>query len=108
MMSVPSCVGTELSSIPAQVPYLFADNAKVKTWRKKLQTNRRGEAQGRPRVGRAVPCSATTATARWRLPTCTALADVAKVSWYPLQKGPAHAQLADAPRHSARTISAAN
>ncbi len=39
MMSVPSCVGTELSSIPAQIPYLFADNAKVEVWRKKLQTS---------------------------------------------------------------------
>ena len=96
MMSVPSCVGTELSSIPAQIPYLFADNAKVDAWRKKLQTS----GKTKRKVGLVWAGSPVFGNDRYRsmaLADLHTLADVAKVSWYPLQKGPAHAQLADAP-----------
>ncbi|WP_027802022.1 tetratricopeptide repeat protein [Paraburkholderia dilworthii] len=96
MMSVPSCVGTELSTIPADVPYLFADEAKVKAWHKRLIKT--GAANRK--AGLAWAGSPTFGNDRYRsmvLSELHALAGVAKVSWYPLQKGPAHAQLADAP-----------
>ncbi|WOD17834.1 tetratricopeptide repeat protein [Paraburkholderia kirstenboschensis] len=97
MMSVPSCVGTELSTIPAELPYLFADDAKVKAWRKKLKKT--GHANRR--AGLVWAGSPTFGNDRYRsmaLADLHALARVANVDWYPLQKGPAHAQLAVAPQ----------
>ncbi|CAB3737764.1 hypothetical protein LMG27174_06398 [Paraburkholderia rhynchosiae] len=97
MMSVPSCVGTELSTIPADVPYLFANETKVKAWRKRLKPT--GDT-GR-KVGLVWAGSPTFGNDRYRsmaLSDLHALAGVAKVSWYALQRGPAHAQLADAPQ----------
>jgi tetratricopeptide (TPR) repeat protein len=97
MMSVPSCVGTELSNIPAGLPYLFADHAKVKAWRKKLK--KPGHANRR--AGLVWAGSPTFGNDRYRsmaLADLHALARVGNVEWYPLQKGPAHAQLAVAPQ----------
>ncbi|RQH05993.1 tetratricopeptide repeat protein [Paraburkholderia dinghuensis] len=37
MMSMPSCVGTELDTIPAEVPYLFARPADIEAWRPRVQ-----------------------------------------------------------------------
>jgi tetratricopeptide (TPR) repeat protein len=96
MTSVPSCVGTELSTIPAEVPYLFADHAKVKAWRKKLKKT--GDAKRR--AGLVWAGSPAFGNDRYRsmaLADLHALADVANVDWYPLQKGAAHAQLSSAP-----------
>ncbi len=52
LMSVPSCVGTELSTIPADVPYLFADEAKVDMWRERVDNGRRLATQDWSGVGR--------------------------------------------------------
>jgi tetratricopeptide (TPR) repeat protein len=45
LMSLPGALGTSLATIPAQVPYLRADSARVENWRARL-SNGRG-----PRVG---------------------------------------------------------
>jgi hypothetical protein len=45
MMSLPHAFGTELSTIPADVPYIRADAAKVAHWREKLGP------KTKPRVG---------------------------------------------------------
>lgn len=37
VMSVPACVGTELRTIPAEVPYLFAPRAELDAWRPRVQ-----------------------------------------------------------------------
>jgi hypothetical protein len=97
MMSVPSCVGTELSTIPAELPYLFADKTKLKTWRKRVSpvdTTKR-------RVGLVWAGSPTFGNDRYRSMTLTdlsALSELKNIAWYALQKGAAHAQLADAPQ----------
>lgn len=96
MMSVPSCVGTELSTIPAGLPYLFADKAKVKAWRKRVGPVNRSKRK----VGLVWAGSPTFGNDRYRsmtLADLSALSELKSVAWYALQKGPAHAQLADAP-----------
>jgi Flp pilus assembly protein TadD len=45
LMSLPLAFGTELASIPAEIPYMFADPRRVARWRRRL-----GARQGR-RVG---------------------------------------------------------
>ncbi|MFM0668861.1 tetratricopeptide repeat protein [Paraburkholderia sediminicola] len=96
MMSVPSCIDMDLSDIPADVPYLFADKAKIKAWRKRL-----GAAEkSKRKVGLVWAGSPTFGNDRYRSMTLTdlsALGGLENVAWYALQKGPAHAQLADAP-----------
>ena len=96
MMSVPSCIGMELSGTPADVPYLFADKAKVKAWRKRLGATDRSKRK----VGLVWAGSPTFGNDRYRSMTLTdlrVLSEVDHVAWYALQKGPAHTQLADAP-----------
>jgi tetratricopeptide (TPR) repeat protein len=96
MMSVPSCIGLDLADIPADAPYLFADKAKVKAWRKRL-----GAADpSKRKVGLVWAGSPTFGNDLYRsmqLSDLGALSELANVAWYALQKGPVHAQLADAP-----------
>jgi len=35
-MSLPGILGTTLDSVPAEVPYVFAEEQLVETWRKRL------------------------------------------------------------------------
>ncbi|SHN82875.1 tetratricopeptide repeat protein [Bradyrhizobium erythrophlei] len=49
LMSSPLAFGTELATIPAQVPYLAAPADRVTQWRDRLGAERLGE--GRPRAG---------------------------------------------------------
>jgi len=41
LMSLPLAFGTELASIPADIPYIFADPHRVTRWRRRLGTRRR-------------------------------------------------------------------
>ncbi|MEZ0605137.1 tetratricopeptide repeat protein [Paraburkholderia sp. IW21] len=96
MMSVPSCVGTELSTIPADVPYMFAEKAKIKAWRKRVDA----AGKSKRKAGLVWSGSPTFGNDRYRsmaLADLSALSELENVAWYPLQKGAAHAQLADAP-----------
>ncbi|MFM0662535.1 tetratricopeptide repeat protein [Paraburkholderia sediminicola] len=96
MMSVPSCVGTELSTIPAEVPYMFADKTKIKAWRKRVDA----AGKAKRKVGLVWSGSPTFGNDRYRsmaLADLSALSKLENIAWYPLQKGPAHAQLIDAP-----------
>jgi tetratricopeptide (TPR) repeat protein len=96
MMSVPSCIGTELTTIPTEMPYMFADKAKIKAWRKRVA------ATGKPKrkVGLVWSGSPTFGNDRYRsmaLANLSPLGEQENIAWYPLQKGPAHDQLAAAP-----------
>ncbi|CAE6853701.1 tetratricopeptide repeat protein [Paraburkholderia domus] len=96
MMSVPSCVGTELSTIPAEVPYMFADKAKIEAWRKRTDV----AGKSTRKVGLVWAGSPTFGNDCYRsmaLADLSALSEIGNVAWYALQKGPAHAQLANAP-----------
>ena len=96
LMSVPSCVRTELSTIPADVPYVFADAAKVETWREPVNQ----AAGARRKVGLVWAGSPTFGNDRYRSMHFADLAPLGQLdgtAWFSLQKGPAQAQLADAP-----------
>ncbi|MFL9904870.1 tetratricopeptide repeat protein [Paraburkholderia sp. RL17-337-BIB-A] len=96
MMNVPSCVGTELSTIPADVPYVFADKAKIKTWRKRVDA----AGKSKRKVGLVWSGSPTFGNDRYRSMTLAdldMLSELKNVAWYALQKGPAHDQLTHAP-----------
>ncbi|RFU43713.1 tetratricopeptide repeat protein [Paraburkholderia sp. DHOC27] len=96
LMSVPSCVGTELSTIPADVPYVSADASKIDAWRVRVD-----EAAGtRLKVGLVWAGSPTFGNDRYRSMSFADLAPLGEaedIAWFSLQKGPAQAQLADAP-----------
>jgi tetratricopeptide (TPR) repeat protein len=57
VMSLPAILGTTLATLPAEVPYLFADRALVEHWRRKLAeaVDARGDigASGESACGRA-------------------------------------------------------
>jgi Tfp pilus assembly protein PilF len=96
LMSVPSCVGTELHTIPATVPYLFADPVKAAHWRKRLSDT----VGAQPKIGLVWAGSPTFGNDRYRSMPLAALAplfELAGVAWLNLQKGAAHAQLAALP-----------
>jgi ADP-heptose:LPS heptosyltransferase len=96
LMSVPSCVHTELCTVPAAVPYVFADPAKVETWRKRVN-----EAAGaRRKIGLVWAGSPTFGNDRYRsmqFADFAALGELDDIAWFSLQKGPAQAQLSEAP-----------
>lgn len=96
MMSVPSCLDTDLSTIPADLPYLFADPSKIDAWRKRVGVTRKAQRK----VGLVWAGSPTFGNDRYRsihLADLHAFSGIKSVAWYPLQKGPAHDQLAAAP-----------
>ncbi|MFM0741628.1 tetratricopeptide repeat protein [Paraburkholderia xenovorans] len=98
MMSVPACVGTDLSTIPADLPYLFADPAKIGAWRKRVNAGSRKTAR---KVGLVWAGSPTFGNDRYRSIALTELNTLAAwddIAWYALQKGAAYDQLADAPQ----------
>ena len=98
LLSLPALCGTTLSTVPAQVPYLQADAARVESWRSRLA----GESgfrvgivwQGNPRHGwdrhRSIP-----------LATLEPLARVQGVRLVSLQKGPGREQITEVTRRFA-------
>ena len=101
MMSVPSCIGMELHTIPADLPYMFADEEKVKSWRERTGAPPKGAPpEGQRKVGLVWAGSPTFGNDRYRsiaLADLRPLSELKNIAWYALQKGPAHAQLAHAP-----------
>lgn len=95
MLSVPGIAGTTLENVPAEVPYLKANPARVAAWREKLAGH---TAAGRPcRVGLVWAGRPTHASDMFRTVDhpgrLKALAGVPGVSWFSLQVGEARAQL---------------
>jgi Flp pilus assembly protein TadD len=84
LLSVPGLLGTRLESIPAESPYLFADDGLVARWRKKLAGDSsfkigiawQGNKDHQADLQRSV-----------RLAAFAPLADVPGVTLYSLQKG---------------------
>ncbi|SDF92820.1 tetratricopeptide repeat protein [Paraburkholderia phenazinium] len=96
LMSVPSCIGTEVATIPADVPYLFADEAKVQAWRERVAS----VAGSRRKVGLVWAGSPTFGNDRYRsmhFADLAPLGELKDIAWFSLQKGPAEAQLVEAP-----------
>ena len=83
-LSVPRVLGTELASIPAEIPYLYADPARVERWRPKL------EGKKGLRVGLVWAGSPEHPGDRYRsmsLDTLASLAELRGVCFVSLQKG---------------------
>jgi Flp pilus assembly protein TadD len=92
LLSVPGILETRLETIPADIPYLFADEALVDKWRRKLEGEAgfkigiawQGSKDHQADVQRSV-----------RLAEFAHLAEVPGVSLYSLQKGYGSEQIAE-------------
>ena len=83
LMSLPLALGTELDTIPASVPYIVPDAARVEAWRERLQKNTR-------RVGLAWAGNPAHPRDRLRsipLEQLVPLLNVAGTTFYSLQFG---------------------
>jgi len=83
LMSLPLALGTELETIPASVPYIAADAARVEAWRERLQKNTR-------RIGLAWAGNPGHSRDRLRsisLEQLTPLLNVEGTTYYSLQFG---------------------
>ena len=91
LLSLPRAFGTRLDTIPADIPYLTPDPAKVRQWRKRLPTGKKPCIAivwaGRPT--HANDANRSMLLNQWR----PFLAD-SRCQFISLQKGPATAQLA--------------
>jgi Flp pilus assembly protein TadD len=93
MLSLPLAFGTELSTIPAQVPYIHADPVKVEAWRKRL----RGETR---RVGLVWSGNPSHHRDRLRsipLQQLTSVLNVPGTTFYSLQLGAGSEQVNELP-----------
>lgn len=91
MMSLPGALATELSNIPADVPYLIPTDAARAKWRKKIASG-----DGR-RVGLVWKGSANHQRNDWRSPGLAAflpLIELEGITWFSLQKDDEAADLA--------------
>src|SRR5262249_47190496 len=91
LLSLPGILRTTLATIPAEVPYLFANAELVEQWREELRS------VGAFKVGIAWQGNPAHKGDRQRsipLAYFSRLADVAGVQLYSLQKGPGTEQLA--------------
>jgi len=94
LLSLPRIFGTDLESIPADVPYLTVPDVRRAKWAPRLA------ADGRLRVGLVWAGSPGHTRDRERsipLRRLAPLADLAGIRWLSLQKGAGEAALADVP-----------
>ncbi|MEA3225575.1 MAG: hypothetical protein U9Q07_06455, partial [Planctomycetota bacterium] len=98
LMDLPGIFGTTLDTIPAGVPYICADSAKVEYWRGRLSEP--GFKVGLVWGGRPTgPNEVLSLQHRsCRLEDFAPLADVAGAALYGLQKGPPAAQVEQLPQ----------
>ena len=92
LLSLPRLLGTTLATIPADVPYLFADAALVESWKRVLGSNQIFK------VGIAWQCDPRYNIAAHRSPPLRQFAPLARlpgVQLYSLQKGAGTEQLRD-------------
>ncbi len=89
LLSLPLALGTELNTIPARVPYVYPDPARVEAWRPRLQGNTR-------RIGLAWGGNPTHHRDRLRsipLEQLVPLMNVPGTTFYSLQFGPGSEQV---------------
>jgi Tfp pilus assembly protein PilF len=95
LMSLPLIMGTDLDSIPAEVPYLTPDPAKSATWKTRLEALGSGLKVGVGWAGR--PTHPRDAGRSMQLSQFAPFAKVPGVQLISLQKGDAAAQIAKNP-----------
>lgn len=95
LMSLPRIFGTELDTIPANIPYLVSDPTLAQQWRSRIQSKSSGL-----KVGLVWAGSPSHQSNRYRsllLEQLLPLANIPGVTFYSLQKGTAAAQAAHPP-----------
>ena len=100
LLSLPWRLGTELATIPASVPYVFAEDRAARAWRRRLG-GRKGLKVGLVWSGDPRPhdreCAMIDRRRSLALAQFAPLAGIAGIRFVSLQKGPGAAQLASAP-----------
>jgi tetratricopeptide (TPR) repeat protein len=99
LMSLPAAFGTDLTNIPAEVPYLRADPFKAAEWGQRLALRDPRGAQRGLRVGLVWSGNPKHANDRKRsvgLEQLSGLTGIEGVRFYSLQKGPVSEELAAA------------
>lgn len=94
LLSLPYIFGTTLATIPAEVPYLEVERARVERWRERL------EPEQRFKVGLAWagnPNHESDCSRSVRLEQLARLAEAPQVALFSLQRGPGREQLDDPP-----------
>jgi hypothetical protein len=108
LLSLPLALKTDLGTIPAATPYLFAESGAVREWRERVEA----DAQGRVKVGivwaggnrpHVAELRKNDARRSVTLARLAPILDVPGVQFFSLQKGPAAQQLT-ASEWSARVI----
>jgi TPR repeat/Glycosyltransferase family 9 (heptosyltransferase)/Tetratricopeptide repeat len=98
LMSVPWVMGTTLETIPAAVPYLKADEAKVARWRKRIDDLGPGKKVGIAWAGRPThPRDAARSITLQQMAPLGANGNAEGVIFVSVQKGPAQEQLKNPP-----------
>jgi len=91
MMSLPTAFKTEVETIPANVPYLFADENKTRAWHERLSKNPKDLKVGLVWTGnpRLFSLDLSSANLRRSLApeSLASFADLKNISFYSLQKG---------------------
>jgi Tetratricopeptide repeat/TPR repeat/Glycosyltransferase family 9 (heptosyltransferase) len=97
LLSVPHRVGTDLATIPAEIPYLAADPARSASWRGRL-AGLDGKLVGLVWAGRSRPATAVIDRSRsMALEQFSPLAGIDGVNFLSLQKGEPAAQALSPP-----------
>jgi Flp pilus assembly protein TadD len=97
LLSVPRRVGTDLTTIPAEIPYLAADPLRSASWRERL-AGFDGPLVGLVWAGRARPATAAIDRSRsMTLEQFSPLAGIGGVNFLSLQKGEPAAQALSPP-----------
>jgi tetratricopeptide (TPR) repeat protein len=91
LMSLPRVFGTTLQNIPAQIPYLFADPAKIKQWRERVQSDCHTKI-GLVWSGGGLPFRKSCS-----LELFSPLANLQGITFYSLQKGEPGKRFKNAP-----------
>lgn len=93
LMSLPGIFGTTLENIPAEIPYLAAENSLVTEWRKRLQNDTSRLKIGLAWSGGGLPLKKSSS-----LDMFSPLQHLENVTFYSIQKGPPSAQAKNPPR----------
>jgi Flp pilus assembly protein TadD len=92
LLDLPGIFGTTPDTVPADIPYVFADEMQVAAWRAKL-----GPATKKKRIGIVWGGNPDFPGDRWRSPGLKPLLplfEIPDVEWVGLQVGPSRADLA--------------
>ncbi|HEY1922212.1 MAG TPA: tetratricopeptide repeat protein, partial [Tepidisphaeraceae bacterium] len=92
LLSLPAAFGTNLATIPANVPYLTVADEMVRVWQRRFTDENKSLRVGLVWAGRSTHINDRNRS--MQLQQLAQLKDTAGATFYSLQKGPARAQIA--------------